>query len=120
MTTRALPALLPLAWLAACGGTPASGPAAECAKAVQVYRSLPAPPSIVGPPRETSEGNVEIEYRGTDTDNLPVKGVASCTFAVGELGALTLIEAVVDGSPLDSQQIDSFRATSGERNAAKE
>jgi hypothetical protein len=40
--------------------------------------------ALVGQPVETSEGSVEIEYEGTEAMNLPLKGSATCTFAVGE------------------------------------
>jgi hypothetical protein len=100
--------------LAACGGAPAKGPAGRCADVVRIDRGLQGGVAVVGQPVETSEGSVEIEYEGTDAMNLPVKGSAACTFAVGEGGALTLVEAVVDGSPLDEEAIDSIRSELGD------
>ena len=115
MTARILLAALAIAWLAACAGSAPEGPAGQCAEVVRIYRGLPNPVAVVGQPVETSEGRLEIEYEGTDAMNLPVKGAASCTFAVGEGGALTLLEAVVEGSPLDEAALEAIRADLGER-----
>ena len=64
---------------------------------------------VVGQPVMTSEGSVEFEYEGQDAMNLPARGSASCSFAVGEPGELDLLEAVVDGSPLEPAAIESIR-----------
>jgi hypothetical protein len=101
-------AIFALAWLAGCGGAPASGPAGECARVVRIYKDLETV-GVVGSPRETSEGRVEIAYEGMDMINAPAKGAAACSFAVGKAGKLWLISAVVDGEPLDAPAIDAIR-----------
>jgi len=104
----ALLAAIPLAGLPACVDTPPQEPAGWCAEVVRIVRDLQKPVAVVGQPRESSEGGVEIEYEGMDVMNLPVKGRAACRFAVGEGGRLTLQEAVVDGSPLAAGAIESI------------
>jgi hypothetical protein len=69
---------------------------------------------VMGSPVETSEGSVEIEYEGTEDGVLPVKGTAACTFAVGAGGARSLVEAIVDGTPLGEEEIASIRRELGE------
>lgn len=115
MTARLLLAALSVAWLAACVDPAAEGPAGQCAEVVRIYRNLPNPVAIVGQPAETSEGTVQIEYEGTDAMNLPLKGSASCTFAVGEGGSLSLLEAVVEGSLVAGPEVEAIRKELGER-----
>jgi hypothetical protein len=75
---------------------------------VRIQLALPDELEVLGAD-ETSEGGVEIEYRGIDALNLPVQGRAACTFAVGEAGSLTLLGAVVDGTPLDEAEVAAVR-----------
>lgn len=112
--------ILPVAVALACAGgcgeaAPASGPAAECAEVVRIYKDLNGPVGVVGASRETSEGRVRIEYEGMDAINAPVKGSAACSFDVGGGGALQLLSASVDGIPLDGPSIEALRGDLAER-----
>jgi hypothetical protein len=112
--TRILLALSFLvASLAACVEASEEGPAGRCAEVVRIFKGLQEPVEVVGQPVETSEGSVEIRYEGQDGMNLPARGSASCTFAVGEAGELTLLEASVDGTPLGPGDIESIRTELG-------
>lgn len=113
MTARVL--LAAVFVLAGCAEPAAEGPAGQCAEVVRIYRDLPNGVEIVGRPVETSEGSVEIEYEGTDAMNLPLKGSARCTFAVGEGGAPTLLEAVVEGTSLTGPEVDAIRGELAKR-----
>ena len=113
MRARLLPILLLAAGLAACADAAGQGPAGRCAEVAGIYKGLQKPVQVVGQPVHTSEGSVEIEYEGQDAMNLPTRGSASCTFAVGEPGELGLLEAVVDGSPLGPGAIEAIRTELG-------
>jgi hypothetical protein len=106
--------LLYVVALPSCGGVSAQGPAARCAEVVRIHKGLGRAVEVMGSPVETSEGNVEIEYEGTEDGVLPAKGTAACTFAVGAGGARSLVEAIVDGTPLGEQEIASIRRELGE------
>lgn len=112
---RIAPAILLASGLAACGGGEGGGPAAACAEVVRLYADLQGRVQVVGKPAQSSEGSVEISYQGMGAMNTPVKGKASCTFAVDEGGSLTLLEAIVDDTPLGEGEIASIRSELGER-----
>jgi hypothetical protein len=97
--------------LAACGGQGAADPALRCAEFVKSYRGLAGGVEVVGTPAESSEGTVAIRWRGSDAENLPAEGSAECTFAVGGGGELTLLEASVDGAPVDEAAIEAARSS---------
>ncbi|MCH2171751.1 hypothetical protein MK489_13290 [Myxococcota bacterium] len=84
----------------ACTAPPESGPAEACGSVVRYYRGLPSPVEALGNPLQTSTGEVEIRYRGTNGENLPVQGEASCEFSTGNEGALRLVAATIDGEVL--------------------
>ena len=88
--------------LVACGGEAGSDPAAEaCAQQGGV--------GIVGRPQQSPEGTVEIRYEATGAMNLPVEGVAACTFAQGAGGSLELVSAIVDGQELPPGAIEAAK-----------
>jgi hypothetical protein len=103
--------------LVACGGGAGSEPGAEaCARAVEIYRDLQGGVEIVGRPQQGPEGTVEIHYEGTGAMNLPVAGIAACTFAVDAGGSPALVNAVVDGQELQPDEIEAVkRALEGDR-----
>ena len=103
--------------LVACGGGAGSEPAAEaCAQAVKSHRDLQGGVRIIGRPQQSPEGTVEIRYEATGAMNLPVEGVAACTFALGAGGSLELVTAVVDGQELQPDAIEAAkRALGGDR-----
>ena len=103
--------------LVACGGEAGSDPGAEaCAQVVRSYQDLQGGVGIVGHPQQSPEGTVEIRYEATGAMNLPVEGVAACTFARGAGGALELLSAVVDGQELQPGAIQAAkRALEGDR-----
>lgn len=82
-------------------------PAANCAEFVRSYRGLEGEIQVVGAPTQRSEGEVAIEWRGRAAGGAPVEGSAACTFAVGAGGRLTLVEATVDGAPVDEASLAS-------------
>ena len=80
--------------LVACGGEAGSDPGAEaCAQVVKSCRDLQGGVGIIGRPQQGPEGAVEIRYEATGAMNLPVEGVAACTFAPGAGGSLELVTA---------------------------
>ena len=103
--------------LVACGGGAGSEPAAEaCAQVVRSYQDLQGGVRIVGRPQQSPEGTVEIRYEATGVMNLPVEGVAACTFARGAGDSLELVTAVVDGQELQPDAIEAAnRAQWGDR-----
>lgn len=110
MRTWILPAGLVLVCAGGCSeAEPAGGPVAECAEVVRIYKDLNGPVGVVGTPRQSAEGSVEIEYEGMDAINAPAKGTARCHFAVGGAGALQLVSASVDGIPLEGPSIEALR-----------
>ena len=102
-------ALLAAACLAGCAGPSERDPAQACAEGVGSYRDLQGAVEVVARSAGSSEGSVEIGYEGTGPMNLPVQGSASCTFATDEDGALSLVEATVDGSVLDAADVEAIR-----------
>ena len=103
--------------LVACGGEAGSDPGAEaCARVVKSHQDLQGGVRIVGRPQQSPEGTVEIRYEATGAMNLPVEGVAACTFASGAGGSLELVSAVVDGHELQPDAIEAAkRALGGNR-----
>ena len=100
--------------LAACGGEAGSNPGAEaCAQVVKSYQDLQGGVRIVGHPQLNPEGKVEIRYEATGAMNLPVEGVAACTFAMGAGGELELVSAVIDGQELPPDAIDAAKRALG-------
>ena len=96
--------------LVACGGEAGSDPAAEaCAQLVKSYQDLQGGVGIVGRPQQSPEGTVEIRYEATGAMNLPVEGVAACTFAQGAGGSLELVSAIVDGQELPPGAIEAAK-----------
>ena len=92
-----------------------SKPADACAKVVRIHRGLQSTTIVKSDTTRASEGAVEIAYRGTDGENLPVEGVAACNFAVGEGGALTLVTGEVDGTMLSEGEVRAIRGALDER-----
>ena len=107
MKTRFLGPILTIALLACAAGCgPSSSTAAgRCAEVVRIHGDLQGAVAIVGQPVESSEGRVEIRYEGTGAMNIPVEGSAVCVFAVGQAGALTLMDAAIDGRPLSGESV---------------
>lgn len=99
-------AIVLLALLPSCGGREESPSAAACASVVQRVRDLSNRVEVAGA-EETAEGQVEIHYEYVGDMNLPVTGTATCTFAVGGPGSLTLIEGILDGEPLGPAEISA-------------
>ena len=59
---------------------------------------------------------MEIRYEATSAMNLPVEGVAACTFALGTDGSLELVSAVVNGQELPPDVVQAAkRALGGDR-----
>jgi hypothetical protein len=105
---------IPLIFVA-CGGGAGSEPGAEaCARVVGIYRDLQGGVEIVGRPQQSPEGTVEIHYEGTGAMNLPVEGVAACTFAPGAGGSLELVTAVVDGEELQPDAVEAANRSVGD------
>ena len=107
---------IPLLFVA-CGGGAVSEPGAEaCAQVVKRYQDLQGGVRIVGGPQQSPEGTVEIRYEATGAMNLPVEGVAACTFAPGAGGSLELVTAIIDGQELQPDAIEAAkRAVGGDR-----
>ena len=84
----------------ACTAQSGNGPAGACCSVVKYYRGLPNPVEVVGNPLQTSTGAVEIRYAGTNGENLPVQGEATCEFSTGNNGAMRLVAATIDGKVL--------------------
>jgi len=104
--------VLPFTGLTGCGASP-STPASRCAEVAGLFGDLQGGVGVVGSPMETSEGNVTIEYEGTNAENLPVKGSATCEFIVGDPDTLTLLTATVDGTTLGPEDIARIRKVLG-------
>jgi len=114
MTTTTLAAVLGAALLTACGEPPVQGAAERCAEVARIHRELQSPVSVTGQPVKSPDGSVTVEYEGMDAMNVPVRGSAHCRFAPSEQGDLTLLAAVVEGSPLDPGELDTVRGELGE------
>jgi len=99
-----------LIFLLSCGRSGDSSSAEACARVVQQARGLPDRVEVVGTPLQTAEGQVEIGFEYVDDQKLTVAGSASCTFAVGGPGSLELVEAIVDGEPLDAAALNRVRS----------
>ena len=91
----------------ACATEPANGPANACGSVVEYYRGLPGPVEVLGNPLQTTTGAVEIHYRGTNGENLPVQGEAACEFSTEGDGSLRLQAATIDGKTLGPGAVSS-------------
>jgi hypothetical protein len=87
---------------------------ALCTRVVQIHLGVPGAVEVAGVPRQTSEGNVEMDFRATDAMNTPVEGNAVCTFDIREGGVLYLVQAIVDGQLLGDEEIADIRRQIGE------
>jgi hypothetical protein len=103
---------IPVTALTGCGSSP-STLASRCAEVAGLYRDLQGGVEVVGSPVESSEGNVTIEYEGSDAMNVPVKGSATCEFVVGDPDTLTLLTATVDRTLLGPEDIERIRKVRG-------
>ena len=113
MGCRARLLSIPLLFVA-CGGGAESEPGAEaCAQVVKSYQDLQGGVRIVGHPQQSPEGTLEIRYEATGAMNLPVEGVAACTFAPGAGGPLELVSAVIDGQELPPDAIEAAKRALG-------
>ena len=93
---------------AGCGPSPDT-PAGRCTAVVHAHLDLQGGVALVGKAREEPDGSVAIEYEGTGPMNLPVRGSAICSFAVGTEGVPELEGAIVDGIPLAEDEISAIR-----------
>ena len=80
-----------------------------CARAVRIYRGIP---NVVGIKRfGRTDSRVDIMYQSTDGENLPVEGVASCTFAAGPERSTRIVGATIDGEIVDIRDIANINQT---------
>jgi len=95
--------------LAGCG--PAlDTPAGRCAEVVRIHSDLQGGVALVGSPQETPDGGIEIRFEGTGPMNLPVEGSATCTWSEDADGSSVLIEATVNGTPLDATELAGIQS----------